>query len=193
MRRLRPGRFSISADRFERAPARARTWGGSGPPTTIETVVRAGSFDQEATSMAEQGFRITYATMSADNEELHKAYDRGIEVARSWLGKRHPFYVNGEARQGSGTKEERSPIDHDLVIGEFAQATGEDVRDAVAAATAFAPAWATTPWKERVALVRRAADLISERRSELAALMAIEVGKNRLEALGDVEESTDLL
>src|SRR6266511_3528794 len=81
--------------------------------------------------MAEHGFRITYATMSADNEELHKAYDRGIEVARFWLGKRHPFYVNGEARQGSGTKEERSPIDHDLVIGEFAQATGEDVRDAV--------------------------------------------------------------
>jgi len=143
--------------------------------------------------MAEQGFRITYATMSADNEELHKAYDRGIEVARSWLGKRHPFYVSGEARQGSGTKEERSPIDHDLVIGEFAQATREDVRDAVAAATAFAPEWASTPWTERVALVRRAADLISERRSELAALMAMEVGKNRLEALGDVEESADLL
>jgi len=143
--------------------------------------------------MAEQGFRITYATISADNEELHKAYDRGIEVARSWLGKRHPFYVNGEARQGSGTKEERSPIDHDLVVGEFAQATRQDVRDAVAAAAAFAPAWAATPWKERVALVRKAADLISERRSELAALMAMEVGKNRLEALGDVEESADLL
>ena len=143
--------------------------------------------------MAEQGFRITYATMSADNEELHKAYDRGIEVARSWLGQKHPFYVNGEARQGSGVKEERSPIDQDLVIGEFAQATREDVRDAVAAAEAFAPTWAATPWKERVALVRKAADLISERRSELAALMAMEVGKNRLEALGDVEESADLL
>ena len=31
--------------------------------------------------MAEQGFRITYATMTADNEELHKLYDQGIEVA----------------------------------------------------------------------------------------------------------------
>ena len=38
-----------------------------------------------------------------------------------------------------------------------------------------------------------AADLISERRAELAALMAMEVGKNRLEALGDVEESADLI
>jgi 1-pyrroline-5-carboxylate dehydrogenase len=149
--------------------------------------------DQEAHPMAEQGFRITYATMSADNEELHKAYEQGIQIARSWLGQEHPFYVNGEARVGSGHKEERSPIDQDLVVGEFAQATREDARDAVAAAKAFAQTWATTPWQERVALVRKAADLITERRNELAAVMAIEVGKNRLEALGDVEESADLL
>ena len=38
-------------------------------------------------------------------------------------------------------------------------------------------------------MLRRAADLISDRSAELAALMSMEVGKNRLEALGDVEES----
>ena len=80
--------------------------------------------------MAEQGFRITYATMSADNEDLHKGYEEGIEVAKSWLGQKHPLYVNGEARWGSGTKEARSPIDG-TPIGEFAQGTREDVRDAV--------------------------------------------------------------
>ena len=42
-------------------------------------------------------------------------------------------------------------------------------------------------------LLRGAADLISERSNELAALMSMEVGKNRLEALGDVEESADLI
>ena len=41
--------------------------------------------------------------------------------------------------------------------------------------------------------MRRAADLISERQFDYAALMAFEVGKNRLEALGDVEETADLL
>ena len=40
--------------------------------------------------------------------------------------------------------------------------------------------------------MRRAADLISERQMELAALMVLEVGKNRLEALGDVEETAEL-
>lgn len=142
--------------------------------------------------MAEQGFRITYATMSADNEELHKLYDQGIEIATSWLGQKHPLYVNGEAREGSGHKEARSPIDG-RVIGEFAQGTREDVRDAVAAARAAFPDWANRAWQERVAIMRKAADIMSEQRNELSALMAMEVGKNRLEALGDVEESADLI
>ncbi len=142
--------------------------------------------------MAEEGFRITYATMSADNEDLHRDYEKGIEIARSWLGQKHPFYVNGEAREGDGHKPALSPIDGTL-IGEFAMATREDVRDAVAAAKAAFPAWANRPWRERVSIVRKAADIMSEQRNELSALMAMEVGKNRLEALGDVEESADLL
>lgn len=142
--------------------------------------------------MAEQGFRITYATMSADNEELHRLYEQGVEIARSWLGQRHPLFVNGQPREGSGFKEARSPIDG-TVIGEFAQGTREDVRDAVVAAKSAFHAWADRPWQERVEIIRRAADLMSEQRNELSALMAMEVGKNRLEALGDVEESADLL
>ncbi len=143
--------------------------------------------------MAQTKIRITYATMSADNEELHAAYDHGIEVAKSWLGQKHPFYVNGEERWGEGVDEERSPIDHDVVIGEFARATRQDAKDAVAAAKAYAPLWAGLPWQERAKVMRQAADVISERVYELAALMAIEVGKNRLEALGDVEETADLI
>ncbi len=140
-------------------------------------------------------FRVTYATLAADNEELHAAYDRGIEVARTWLGEDHHFTVDGERRGGApgGDFEERSPSDRDIVIGRFATATEADVRDAVAAARAAARAWAATPWRERVAILERAADRISEHRDELAALMAMEVGKNRLEALGDVEESADLI
>ena len=59
--------------------------------------------------------RVTYATMSADNEDLHADYERGLQTARSWLGQKHQFYVNGEAREGEGYDEERSPIDRDVV------------------------------------------------------------------------------
>src|SRR5436853_468163 len=43
-----------------------------------------------------EGFRVTYATMSADNEQMHADYDKGIEQAKAELGEKHPFYVNGE-------------------------------------------------------------------------------------------------
>ena len=105
--------------------------------------------------------KITYATLRADNEELHEQFDRGIERATAQLGQHHPNYVNGEPRHGEGEFEDRSPIDSDRVLGYFAKGTRQDVKDAIAAARAAQPGWAKTPWRERVALMRRAADLIS--------------------------------
>ena len=43
-------------------------------------------------------FRITYATMSADNEELQAAYDEAAERAKAEFGKTYPVIVNGEER-----------------------------------------------------------------------------------------------
>ncbi len=61
------------------------------------------------------------------------------------------------------------------------------------AARARPACWGRRPWEERVATLRRAAALIRERKFDLAALMSIEVGKSRLEAMGDAEESADLI
>jgi 1-pyrroline-5-carboxylate dehydrogenase len=141
---------------------------------------------------SEPRLKITYATLRNDNEQLHASYDAGLEIARGELGKTHGLFISGKWRPTKETFEKHSPIDGTLV-GRFARGTRDDVRDAVAAARAAAPGWAATPWLERVAVMRRMADLISERQMELAALMAIEVGKNRLEALGDTEETADLI
>jgi 1-pyrroline-5-carboxylate dehydrogenase len=138
-------------------------------------------------------FRVTYATLSADNEELHAAYEEGVRTARSWVGQTIPTVVDGEARTDGEPFTLGSPNDDKLELATVHPATERDVDDAVTAAQAAFPAWAATPWAERVAVARRAADLISERSNELAALMTMEVGKNRLEALGDVEESADLI
>jgi 1-pyrroline-5-carboxylate dehydrogenase len=48
-------------------------------------------------------------------------------------------------------------------------------------------------WQDRVKLMRKAADLIDERTFEIGAVMAMEVGKNRMEALGDIAETADLI
>ncbi len=138
-------------------------------------------------------FRITYATLSADNEELQQAYDDAAERMKSELGKEYPIVVNGEERWREDRYVEPAPADHDVVIGSFSQATAEDVEDAVAAAKAFSLEWDRTGWKERVRILRNVADIMEERLFDLAALMAYEVGKSRLEALGDVQETAELI
>ncbi len=144
------------------------------------------------TATSEPRLKITYATLRNDNEQLHASYDAGLAIARGELGATHGLFINGQWRPAKDTFEKRSPIDGSLV-GHFAKGTRADVRDAIAAARAAAPGWAGTSWLERIAVMRRMADLISERQMELAALMAIEVGKARLESLGDVEETADLI
>jgi 1-pyrroline-5-carboxylate dehydrogenase len=137
--------------------------------------------------------KITYATLRADNEELHGLYEAGLERARARIGRSHRNFVGGTERDGDGEFELRSPIDRDILVGSFARGTRQDVRDAIAAARAAQPDWAALGWERRLEILRRAAALISERQMEYAGLMAIEVGKNRLEALGEVEESADLI
>ena len=64
-------------------------------------------------------------------------------------------------------------------------------RGATAAILANIPALEAT--NKAIAANKAAGDLISARQMEYAALMAYEVGKTRLEALGEVEEAADLL
>jgi 1-pyrroline-5-carboxylate dehydrogenase len=137
--------------------------------------------------------KITYATLSADNEELQAAFDAAVERVRGTLGASYPMLIGGEERRGQQEFEDRSPIDRDLVVARFPIGSRQDVRDAVAAARQAFPGWRDLGWRRRLELMRRAAELISERQFDYAALMSFEVGKNRLEALGDVEETADLL
>jgi 1-pyrroline-5-carboxylate dehydrogenase len=141
--------------------------------------------------MGEPADRVTYTTLDAGNEALHAEFETGLAEAQGALGGSHRFRISGEQRPGVGVHLARSPIDREVVIGEFAQATPSDVDDAVESASSYLPSWAATPWEERVALLRGAAGLITQRRGYFAATISLEVGKNRMEALAEVEEVAD--
>jgi len=145
------------------------------------------------TSEAKPRIKITYATLRADNEDLHAGFEDAVDRVRASLGGHHRNYVGGAWREGAASFEVRTPIDRDVVLGTFATGTAADIDDAVRAARAAQPAWAATPWRERLAILRRAAELISDRLMDESAIMSFEVGKNRIEALGEVEESADLI
>jgi 1-pyrroline-5-carboxylate dehydrogenase len=137
--------------------------------------------------------KVTYISLGADDPEANAAFDAAIlEVGRQ-LGRTVPLHVAGRTRAGSGTIDSLSPTDTRVVVARVASGTDGDVRDAVAAARAAFPAWSRTPWTERAQLLEKAADLIRRRRYELAAWLIHEMGKNRVEALGEIEETADLI
>ncbi|MCL4185814.1 MAG: aldehyde dehydrogenase family protein, partial [Burkholderiaceae bacterium] len=138
-------------------------------------------------------FRLTYSTMFDPPAQMHERFEAALAQLRPRLGQDHPMFVDGKARRASATFEVRSPIDTGVLVGRFQAGSAADVDAAVSAARRAFPAWSRTPWADRVALLRRAAALIEERVYEISAAMAVEVGKNRMESLGEVQETAELV
>ena len=139
--------------------------------------------------------KITYATLGGEAlDDLHRALDEAIARAPQTFGREHLLYINGEFVKAEKQFDDRSPIDTSILLGHFpARHERTRARSAIAAARAAYPAWAALSWQRRLVHVRRIADAIREHRSDLSALMGYEVGKNRLECVGDVEEAADLM
>lgn len=136
-------------------------------------------------------FRLTYATMFNPPEEMHGRFEAALASVSSRLGERHLLHINGQDVAGSGLVPRATPIDLERRLGEFAVADPRHVDAAMAAAQAAYPAWRNTSVAERAALMHRVADVMESRVYELAAALALEVGKNRMEALGEAQECVD--
>jgi len=136
-------------------------------------------------------FRLTYATMFDPPETMHEAFEAAMARVRADLGGRHPLFINGEDRDAGRYVSRHSPIDSELGLGEFALADVADVEAAMSAAQMAWPAWRITPASERIRLMRRVADIMEARVYDIAAALVLEVGKNRMEALGEAQETVD--
>jgi 1-pyrroline-5-carboxylate dehydrogenase len=136
-------------------------------------------------------FRLTYASMFNPPEALHERFERAIGNLRGELGGTARLFIDGRDQDASEHEERASPIDQELKLGRFPMAQLKDVDAALAAAAKAFPAWRATPVAERARLMRRAADIMEERVYDIAAALVLEVGKNRLEALAEAQETVD--
>jgi 1-pyrroline-5-carboxylate dehydrogenase len=141
---------------------------------------------------AEQTFKLTYSTMYNPPEVLHERFDEALAQVKANLGQEHGMIIDGKEVFSDAKFEDRSPINTDWLLGVFQKGTAEDANRAVEAAHKAFPMWSRTPWQERVALVRKAAEIMDRRTFEMGAVCSLEVGKNRMEGLGDVAETADL-
>ena len=139
-------------------------------------------------------FKITYATLRNDNEELH-ARLRGRPRGGEARARRAPPELHRRPRaRGPGRDDRRladrpGPDPRPLREGLAERRPGgRRRRPRVPSRRGPRPRGATA-WRSSA---RRPSSSASAR-CATPALMAIEVGKNRLEALGEVEEAADLL
>ncbi len=77
------------------------------------------------------------------------------------------------------------------VVGHAPKATAQDVERAVEAAARAFPGWGSMPPPRRGRMLRRAADLLRERREPIARLLTEEQGKPLKEALGEVDGAAE--
>lgn len=136
---------------------------------------------------------MTYATMFNPPEELHVRFEEALSALKGKLGQEYGMIIDNKERFASDKFEDRSPADKSVVLGIFQKGTEKDAYDALAAARKAFPLWSGMKWQDRVALLRKAADIIDERTFIISAALAMEVGKNRMEAIGDVAEAADLV
>lgn len=137
-------------------------------------------------------FKLTYATMFNPPETLHTNFEEAVKGVKANLGKEYPLIIGGKEVLASDKAEDRNPAKTSEVLALFQKGTPEHAAQAMAAARKAAAGWASTPWQKRVELVRKAADIMESRIYDLAATMSMEVGKNRMESLGDVAETVEL-
>ncbi|ANF32675.1 NAD-dependent succinate-semialdehyde dehydrogenase [Leifsonia xyli] len=103
------------------------------------------------------------------------------------------LFIGG--RWEAGTREQIEVQDPATgrVIKRIANATPEDGIRALDAAVAAADAWAATAPRVRAEILRRAFDLLQERRADFALLMTLEMGKPLAEANGEVTYGGEFL
>jgi len=138
-------------------------------------------------------FKLTYGTMFNPPEELHAGFDKAVTQLKANLGKEYGMIIDGKDVFTDQKFEDRSPVNTEWMLALMQKGNAMHADAAIAAARKAFPAWAWTPWQERVKLVRKASAMIEKRIFELGAAMALEVGKNRMESLGDVQETADLM
>ena len=157
------------------------------PPSTQPAKRRYIDTDQEQEMTAFRNVPNTSFGQAANREGLARA----IEHFRSEFGRHYPLVIDGEKVVATETFDSLNPSQPAEVVGRVAKATTEDADRAVAAAKKTFEHWRRTSAKRRGQILQRVADLMQERRFELAAAVILEAGKPWREADADVSEGID--
>ncbi len=129
-------------------------------------------------------------------DAFHAKYEKAIDdlVARLAEGVEvYSNFIDGKERPSESNFSLASPIDCTITLGKYPKGTSKDAADALNAADEAFQTWRRTDLSERLKIFRRAAEIIREEKFEIAALITLNNGKNRREAIGEVDMGIDYM
>ncbi|BAU08834.1 L-glutamate gamma-semialdehyde dehydrogenase [Fischerella sp. NIES-3754] len=168
------------------------------PPTfkqeDKEKVAR-GDGRREFRTLEENGKTAVKFVRAADTdyaeEESRKESQQALQTVRQQLGKTYLPLINGEYVNTQEMINSVNPSNYTEVVGKIGLSSVEQAEQAMQAAKAAFPSWRKTPVQQRAGIMHKAADLMEQRRAELAAWIVLEVGKTVREADAEVSEAID--
>jgi RHH-type proline utilization regulon transcriptional repressor/proline dehydrogenase/delta 1-pyrroline-5-carboxylate dehydrogenase len=156
----------------------------------IEELLAPPVGNEQAVIEAKRVFPNAADTDYAELKAREKA-QAGFHIVRQQLGKTYYPLINGEYLTTAETVNSVNPSNPNEIIGKIGLLSVEQAEEAIAAAKAAFPAWRKTPVRQRAGVLRKAAELMEQKRHELSAWIVLEVGKPLREADGEVSEAID--
>jgi 1-pyrroline-5-carboxylate dehydrogenase len=140
----------------------------------------------------EMAVRLTY-TSGAIDSAAHAEFERHLLSARGAEPPPWPHVIGGRPHSRGPVFERADPSLIGRIASRAHMAEVGTVALAVEAARGACRAWRRTPYPERLTQLAAVARAISKRHLELAAVMSLETGKSRVEAIVEVQEAIELI
>ena len=133
------------------------------------------------------------AVSTNSTQEFHEKFEKALTEAKKDLGQKFPIIVNGKQIYSDDNFSVQSPSDTRIKIADFPKSNISDTNNAISSANIAFEEWSNFSFQKRIEIFRECADYFSSKKFFLAAIMTFENGKNRFEAMGDIDEAIDFM
>ncbi|MGP6293293.1 aldehyde dehydrogenase family protein [Caldiplasma sukawensis] len=124
-------------------------------------------------------------------EEFDQKYEEALKDVKKYFHKEYPLIIGSEILEDKKISE-ISPVDGNE-LAKFQAASKETIDNAIKMLKKGQKKWYEKGYLERARVMYKVADKLSADKFNISAILAFENGKNRLEAMADVDEAIDFL
>lgn len=120
-----------------------------------------------------------------------QAMETALAKVRAEFGREYDLRIAGERCRTPEKLKSVNPSNFFEIVGIHQKATPAMASQAIETANAFFAEWSRTSAAERIAMLRRASEILRRRKMEFDAWLVFEAGKSWAEAEADVSEAID--